>query len=368
LALPDQPHAEDLVSLLRSGRAPIEVRRFAAKGILPLDSADQLRALFVVLDDPVPAVAASALETFNEIPPDAIAGFLAGPDVTEAELDTAAHWTDDGEVLVRVVQHRNVSDATLAKLARNVTGTPQEALIVNQARLLRDPSLIDALYENPELTADGRRLLTELKEEFFEKESLRKAARVRRREKLAEPEIPVAAEVPEGDAGAAEEAEEGEEGENEGPAESPSAGPEAGTPREAEDLYIRLMGMSVPEKVKLALTGTREERRFLLADGSKMVGLAVLRARGLTPTEVEGFCGMRHLDSDIFKKIATTRDWIRRPLIALALVKNPKAPLTVTLPLVKRLSMRDLRNTFRDRNLPEAVRAQARKIYMQRRR
>ena len=369
MALPDQPHAEDLVSLLRSGRAPIEVRRFAAKGILPLDSADQLRALFVVLDDPVPAVAASALSTFNEIPPDAIAGFLAGPDVTEAELTTAANRTDDGEVLVRVVQHRNVSDATLAKLARKVTGTPQEALIVNQARLLRDPSLIDALYENPELTADGRRLLKELKEEFFEKESLRKAARVRRREKLAEPEIPLAAEVPESDAGAAEEAEEAEEGEKEeGSAESPSTGPEAEAPREAEDLYLRLMGMTVPEKVKLALTGTREERRFLLADGSKMVGLAVLRARGLTPTEVEGFCGMRHLDSDIFQKIATTRDWIRRPLIALALVKNPKVPLAITLPLVKRLSMRDLRNTFRDRNLPEAVRALARKIYMQRRR
>jgi hypothetical protein len=30
--------------------------------------------------------------------------------------------------------------------------------------------------------------------------------------------------------------------------------------------------------------------------------------------------------------------------------------------------MRDLRNIARDRNLPEAVRVQARKIYMQRRR
>ena len=77
---------------------------------------------------------------------------------------------------------------------------------------------------------------------------------------------------------------------------------------------------------------------------------------------------MRHLDSDVFLKIGTMRDWIRRPLIALALVKNPKVPLSVSLPLVKRLSMRNLRNISRDRNLPEAVRAQARKFYMQRRR
>jgi hypothetical protein len=67
-------------------------------------------------------------------------------------------------------------------------------------------------------------------------------------------------------------------------------------------------------------------------------------------------------------KIASTRDWIRRPLIALALVKNPKVPLTVSLPLVKRLSLRVLRSIARDRNLPDAVRTQARKFYMQRRR
>jgi hypothetical protein len=359
LALPDPPHIEDPVALLRSGRAPIEVRSFAARGVLPLDFGDQLRALFAVLDDSDPAVAAAALATFREIAHDAIAAFLADPDVTEAELDRVASRTDDGEVLVRVVQHRKVSDATLAKLARTVTGNPQEALIVNQERLLRNPSLIDALYENPGLTTDGRRVLNELKEEFFEKESRRKAYRARRREKRPEPEIPLADEAPEGDEDAAE---------DDAPASSASSAAGAETARGAEDLYIRLMNMTVPEKVKLALTGNKEERRVLLADGSKMVGLAVLRARGLTITEVEGFCGMRHLDADLFLKIGTMRDWIRRPLIALALVKNPKVPLSVSLPLVKRLSMRNLRNIARDRNLPEAVRAQARKFYIERRR
>ena len=189
----------------------------------------------------------------------------------------------------------------------------------------------------------------------------------RRREKR--PEIPIGDEVAAGDEGAEDDDGAEDEGDAvEGASARPASRPAAEGPREAEDLYVRLMNMTVPEKVKLALTGNKEERRVLLSDGSKMVGLAVLRARGLTITEVEGFCGMRHLDADIFLKIGTMRDWIRRPLIALALVKNPKVPLTVSLPLIKRLSMRDLRNIARDRNLPEAVRAQARKIYMQRRR
>jgi hypothetical protein len=365
LDLSELPQVEDLVSLLRSGRAPIEVRRFAARGVLPLDAADQIRALLVVLQDPDLDIAASARAAFGELPPEAIIRSLASPEVTEAELDAIARGTDDGEVLERVVQHRNVSDATLTAMARTVTGTPQEVLIVNQARLLRNPSLIDALFENPGLSADGRRMLNELKEEFFEKEARRRDARSRRSEKPAEPETPpVAEEVPAGEL----EEEEAEEGAGKEGAPVPAPAPDAEASPGAEELYLRLMGMTVPERVKLALTGTREERRFLIADGSKMVGFAVLRARGLTPSEVESFCGMRHLDADIFQKIATAREWIRRPLIALALVKNPKVPLMVSLPLVKRLGMRDLRNIARDRNLPEAVRAQARKIYLQRRR
>jgi len=367
LALPDLPQVEDLVSLLRSGQAPIEVRRFAARGVLPLDAADQFRALVVVLEDPDPGVAASARATFGSLRPEAITRSLASPEVTEAELDVVSRGTDDGEVLERVIQHRNVSDATLEAMARTVTGTAQEVLIVNQARLLRNPSLIDALFENPGLSADGRRMLNELKEEFFEKEARRQGARSRRRERSAEPETPPPAE--DVAAGEIEEEEEEEKGPGgEGAAASPPAPNQEASSSGNEELYLRLMGMTVPERVKLALTGTREERRFLIADGSKMVGFAVLRARGLTPSEVESFCGMRHLDSDIFLKIATSREWIRRPLIALALVKNPKVPLTVSLPLVKRLGMRDLRSISRDRNLPEAVRVQARKIYLQRRR
>jgi hypothetical protein len=363
LALPDLPQVEDLVLLLRSGRAPIEVRRFAARGVLPLDATDQLRALLAVVRDPDPAVAATARAVFAGLSLESIALFLSGPDVTEAELDAVAGGADDGAVLVRVIQHRNVSDATLAALARTVTGAPQEALIVNQARLLRNPPLIDALFENPGLSADGRRMLNELKEEFFEKESRRRGARSRRKERPLEPEIPPAAE----DVPAEDDTDEQAYTRAEtAPSSLPAAESEAS--RSAEELSLRIMGMSVPERVKLALTGKREERRFLIADGSKMVGFAVLRARGLTPTEVEGYCGMRHLDPDLFLKIATTRDWIRRPLIALALVKNPKVPLTISLPLVKRLGMRDLRNIAKDRDLPEAVRVTARKIYLQRRR
>ncbi len=360
MAIPDPAEAEDLVALLRTRQAPMEIRRFAARGVLPLDAADRMRALFAVLRDADSSIEAAAATTFAQIPPDDLADFLRASDVNPVEIDTIASRTDDVIVLERVVRHRNVSDTTLAALARTVAGTAQEALIVNQARLLQNPSLIDALFENPELTADSRRILNELKEEFFEKEAKRREARRRGKEKPVEPES-----MTEEPQRAMESA--GEWGE-EPPVDASPAAAEPEVPPGAEELYIRISRMTVPERVKLALTGGREERRFLIGDVSRIVGFAVLRARGLTITEVEGFCSMRHLDHDIFSKIATTRDWIRRPLIALALVRNPKVPLTISLPLIKRLQMRELRNIAKDRNLPEAVRVMARKIYMQRRR
>ena len=63
-----------------------------------------------------------------------------------------------------------------------MAGAPQEALIVNQVRLLRQPALIEALYSNPDLTADGHRRLDELREEFFEKGKRRKEQERLRRE------------------------------------------------------------------------------------------------------------------------------------------------------------------------------------------
>ena len=52
---------------------------------------------------------------------------------------------------------------------------------------------------------------------------------------------------------------------------------------------------------------------------------------------------MRQLDDEIFRKIASNREWIRHPGVILALVKNPKVPLALTLPLVKHLTLRELR-------------------------
>jgi hypothetical protein len=354
-----------LVAALRSPEAPHELRVFAARGLLPLEREDRMRALLAVLQDPDEEIAATARETLESVPLDDITLFLdkAGP--TPAELDVVSRLSEDPFVLERVIRNRLTPDETLLRMASTVTGAPQEALIINQVRLLRQPGLIDALLENPNLMIDGRRRLHELREEFFEKEIRRREQERLRREEEEQRARDEAAGVVFGEAVTAEEPiGEAGEGLGEESAVDVDAGFEA---KGLGEVYKRIAIMTVKEKVELAQKGTKEERRILIGDMNRMVSLAVLRCESITNSEIEQICAMRHLHAEIYQEIAATREWIKKPKIQHALVTNPAVPLNITLPMVKYLGMRELRTIMRDRNLPEGIRTTARKILMDKR-
>jgi hypothetical protein len=362
---PPSAEPQDLVALVRSPDSPRVLRLFAARGLLPLGNEDRVRALLAVLLDGDPEIAASARETFSAMPPDELVRFLEDGDPTSQELDAVGRHSQDPFVLERVIRHRRVGDETLLALAPIVTGTPQDALIVNQVRLLRQPALIQALLDNPDLTIDGRRRLNELQEEFFEKDARRREQeRLRREEeqRLADQE---AKGIVFEDAAEAEPAAAGEDGLPVG-AQAEEDLDEISRANLAQT-YRRISVMTVKEKVELAQKGTKEERRILIGDVNKLVSMAVLNCESITLAEIEGFCMMRHLHTDLFQEIAHTREWIKKPKIQLALVMNPAVPINITLPLVKFLGLRELRHVMRDRNLPEGIRSSARKILFDKR-
>ena len=317
-----------------------------------------MRALLAVLEDPDPEIATAAQDTLAAVPPDDLARFLDDGEPTQLELDCVSRHSEDHFVLERVIRSRVVHDQTLLRLASTVTGAPQESLIVNQVRLLRQPALIDALLENPGLTIDGRRRLLELREEFFEKEVRRREQEERRlqeEERRARQEAEGIVFEEAGEAGP-----EGSSAEGSAPAEAMAEPEDLETGTAA--IFRRIAVMTVKEKVDLAQKGTKEERRILIGDVNMLVSLAVLKCESLSAAEVEQMCSMRHVHSEIFREISNSREWIKRPKIQLALVLNPAVPLNITLPLVKYLGMRDLRNIMRDRNLSEGIRTTARKI------
>jgi hypothetical protein len=357
---PSSAGPQDIISIVRSPDAPRDLRLFAARGLLPLERDDRLRALLAVVGDPDPDIGIPAGETLAAVPPDDAVRFLEEAGPTPGELDVLSQHSADPFVLERIIRHRGVADETLLRLAASVSGDAQEALIVNQVRLIRQPALIEALLANPALTLDGRRRLRELQEEFFEKQVRRRDQdRLRREEEERRARQEAEGIVFEDAAQAAPDA-----------ALDPLAALEEDIPEEEfnraslAQIFRRISVMTIKEKVELAQKGTKEERRILIADVNTIVSLAVLKCESIGMAEVESFCAMRHVHTQIFQEIALTREWIKRPKIQYALVTNPAVPLSISLPLVKYLNMRDLRNISRDRNLPEGIRMAARKIHL----
>jgi hypothetical protein len=131
--------------------------------------------------------------------------------------------------------------------------------------------------------------------------------------------------------------------------------------KEEEKVRIMLNALPVPKRLKAALKGTREQRAVLIRDPNKVVAAAVLSSPKLSEVEVEVFAKMANVSEEVLRTIGTSRAWTRSYAVATALVKNPKTPPTITMPLMMRLTERDLKLLLTDRNVPEMLRLAARK-------
>lgn len=123
-----------------------------------------------------------------------------------------------------------------------------------------------------------------------------------------------------------------------------------------------LHAMTVPQRLKLAMKGSREQRAVLVRDPNRMIAAAVLSSPKLAETEVESFARMQNVSEEVLRTIAMNRSWVRKLAVATALVKNPKTPPAISLTLLPRMSQRDVKMLSIDRNVPEALRLNARKM------
>ena len=80
-----------------------------------------------------------------------------------------------------------------------------------------------------------------------------------------------------------------------------------------------------------------------------------------TAPEVESFARMANVSEDILRAIGNTRAWVKNYAVVVALTKNPKTPLAMSLTLMARLRDRDLATLSVDRNVPDPLRAAARR-------
>lgn len=349
-SLQSSPEAEvgagepSLVELVLEGdnRA---LRLHAAGGVLPLPQ-EELISLQVQLagvdDSEVAETAKRSLRSIDR-------SFLLQHLQTEAGIEVVRFFalhSEDPNVLERVLQRRELEADSVAALAQRVDADLQEIILLRQDLIVERPAILEALEQNPRLSRYCERLIGEYREHLLGG----RAKRARDDEERRRTEL---------------EQEQREEDELQRELERVRNGVEVeGEFDEQTGLSEgQIRELSTSARLKLAAGASRSLRAILIRDPSPQVAIRVLTASAVTEGEIEQFTRSRRLSEEVLIAIAENRDWSRRYRIVANLVKNPRTPPGIAIKFLSRLSVRELGTLRFDRNVPEAVRQGARRLY-----
>lgn len=352
----------EVIRLIQSGTYPPEVVQTIARGFLPLPQGELIPVLAYLATSSDAETMELARASLEEVPPRAMIDFATDESLPGQHLTYLLRATRDNLVAEALIRNRSVPDEVVADLARTAPAVLQEVIVINQARILRAPGILDALLANPELSPDARRRALETKEEFFEK----KARLLEEEEAEA---AAAAAEAPPLPVDYPLEAISDllEKAETEGTAElTVSLSESEKKDNKTFAAWAKLQFMSVSERVQIAFKGDRMMRMFLIKDRNKLICTAVMRNPRISEQEIENIAGMRNVDQEVLRLIAMNREWSSKYPIMLSLCRNPKAPIGVVLPFINRLTLRDLKGLKDDKGVSQVVRETAKRFYLAR--
>jgi len=352
-ATPSDLNASTIISQIESSAYPREAVLTIARGFLPLSQNDLITVLSYLHGSEDEEIRDSARSSLLDIPSRILVAHASNNAISPADLVRLLDVSTDAPVLEALIRNRNVPDAAIVRLAGRAEGQTQEIIVINQTRILREPAILDALLENPTLTPDARRRALEVREEFFEK---RKAVEnfPGIDPELADMPLDAIADLLE-EAMAADTA---------GEVLPPPELPEIDKADERKvSIFAQLLKMNTAQKVMLAFKGDKTTRSILVRERSRIICSAAIRNPRMTDSEAETIAGLRNVEDEVLRILAKKREWMAKYPIVLALCRNPRAPVGVVLPLISRLTLRDLKGLKDDRGVSEAVRVLARKTF-----
>ena len=263
--------AASIIPLIENGTYARDVLLTIARGFLPLPQEDLVAVLAYMMASPDAEVSALARTSLADIPSRIVVAFAANERLPAAHLRHLLLVTTDPVVLQSLIRNRAVTDLDVADLARHAEGGVQEVVVINQIRILREPRILEALLENPHLTADVRRRALEVREEFFEKKvriQEQQAADAAQREEdlsfAAIADLLERAELEEASADVA----------------PPTLNELEAKDKNSRALWSQVQFMTVAEKVQLGFKGDKMMRMFLIRDRNRLVASAAIRNPG----------------------------------------------------------------------------------------
>jgi hypothetical protein len=338
LTVAEGPPSSPLLERVRSGNR--EFQLLAAEGVLPLPPEDLIPLQVDLAQGDDAEVAELARNSLRSVDVRMARPFLERQ-AGESVLAFFAEEINHPELLEAILRRRDVPRRILARLARRLPPDLQELLLLRQDAIVEEPAILEALEENPQVSSYSQRRIAEYREHLLP-----------RRRTIAEP-LP------------AEHPEEMSEEELALAIEAARALPPAGElePERTKLTEGQIRGLSIPARLKLTRGAPRLLRSILLRDSNPQVAVSVIVNNNLTDQEVEQTAANRSVVEEVLVAIARRREWSNKYSIMKSLVQNPRTPLMISMRMITKLSVRDLKELGRDRNIADAVRSTALRMY-----
>lgn len=330
-----------LVEEILSGQS-LELRVLAAQGILPLPIAELVPLQVVLATDRDPFIAESARNSLAGLDVGVASAFLES-EASPGVLEYFAQNQRDPRLLEVILHRRDVPRSLLVEIAPALSADLQEALLLRQDAIVDEPLILDALERNPDLSPFARRRILEYREHLLPR--------------AAQPSAPAAIANPfQREAGLdADDLEEIERAR-----ELPAIGE---VDRKSGLSEHQVRALPVPIRLKLSRNASPTLRRILIRDINTNVAVSTLLNSAFNEDEVEQLASSRNVIDEVLTMLAKKREWVSRYNVCVNLTKNPRVPISTAVQLVNRLGVRDLRLLSRDRNVPDAVRNAASRLY-----
>jgi hypothetical protein len=332
--------------------APVPLRMMAAKTLVPLSPSDMLGALFMLTFDAEQNVRDTAAKSAAGLPDRILGSALRDEGVQAPVLGWFLGLLKANDTYAEMlVLNATTPDEAVADVAATCSPKLAEIIGQNQLRLLRHEDIVRKLCTNP----NASQALIDSVCDFGVRSGLMLADVPQMQEARVRLFGPQAAEAPPDPGPTAEQVlQDFKEVQEEG----------AAPMEEGKKLNLtqRIMKMSIAEKIKLATLGNKEARSLLLRDSNKLVCTAVIRSPRITDGEVLLCAANKAANEEVLRIIYGNREWTKNQKIKLALVKNPKIPLTVVMKFLNTLRDAEIKDLARDRNVPSAVAMYAKKM------
>ncbi len=344
--------------------APEKLQEMAAKGVAPgVRPAEMLSLLVLFSTSEREAVRANAEKTLAAPPDPLLTGALSA-DLHPAVIDALAHsCAGRREVIEKLLAMPRIAMETVEDLAKTGDEPVTELIATNEQRLLAHPQIIERLYMNKATRMSTADRIIDL--------ASRNGVTLSGIPAFKEAVIALQNElIPE----ASEEATPDDElfKETAALAEVLESAPDEDTHDEDEEgqetlkakflpLYKQLGAMTMSQKIRRAMLGSKEERMLLVRDANRVVAGAAIRSPMMQESEVVLISRNKNIADEVLRVISSTPEWLKSYSVKKNLVENPKTPVSVASRLVQHLREADLRAVSKSKNVTGPVKDAARR-------